>query len=308
MCLPPSLGMQRYVTSSSKLERNPSVNRFNTHAGVHSPAGSLTPNLLNTWAFSGPSGRSRNCLAGGTLMCMHCLFLHTLIGGFLDHWGMPGILLTQICRPLRFLGGGSKQDQHATFSESPEPIGTSPPKLSILLEESQGATMHVFNTPTRRGFLKTAAASAILLILVGSVIADDKSPNHQILGGKPADTSSGSSRYYDGHGRCAGRSGASGSTTRLYDNQGRITGRVDAPKDSTRAYDRSGSFAGRSTFSGEDTRFYDRKGSFNGRSTTSGNTTRFYDSHGAYSGRAETSGGTTRYYDMAGRYVGRKTR
>jgi len=120
--------------------------------------------------------------------------------------------------------------------------------------------MHFFNTPTRRGFLKTAAATAILLTLVGSLIADDKSPN-QILGGKPADTSSGSSRSYDGHGRFAGRSSASGSTTRLYDSQGRMVGRVDASKDSTRVYDRSGSFAGRSTLLGEDTRFYDDKGS-----------------------------------------------
>src|SRR5271157_3227909 len=136
------------------------------------------------------------------------------------------------------------------------------PKLSILLEKSQGATMHLFNTPTRRGFLKTAAASAILLALVSSLIADDKSPN-QILGGKPADTSSGSSRYYDGHGRFAGRSSACGSTIRLFDSQGRVTGRVDASKDSTRVYDRSGSFAGRSTLSGEDTRFYDSKGSLN---------------------------------------------
>ena len=29
--------------------------------------------------------------------------------------------------------------------------------------------MHVFNTPTRRGFLKTDAASAILLTFVGSL-------------------------------------------------------------------------------------------------------------------------------------------
>ena len=38
-----------------------------------------------------------------------------------------------------------------------------------------------------------AASTAILLTLVGSLNADDKSPN-QILGGKPTDTSSGSSR------------------------------------------------------------------------------------------------------------------
>jgi len=200
--------------------------------------------------------------------------------------------------------GRSKQDQHhATISDLLEPKRARPPKLSV----PQGATMHFFNTPTRRGFLKTAAATAILLTLVGSLIADDKSPN-QILGGKPADTSSGSSRSYDGHGRFAGRSSASGSTTRLYDSQGRMVGRVDASKDSTRVYDRSGSFAGRSTLLGEDTRFYDDKGSFNGRSTTSENSTRFYDSHGAYSGRAEPSGGTTKYYDKAGRYVGRKTK
>jgi len=89
--------------------------------------------------------------------------------------------------------------------------------------------MHVLNTPTRRGFLKIAAAAAILLTLVGSLIADVKSPN-QMLGGKPADTSSGSSRYYDGHGRFDGHSTASGSTTRLYDSQGRMTGRVMRPK------------------------------------------------------------------------------
>jgi hypothetical protein len=167
-------------------------------------------------------------------------------------------------------------------------------------------TMHVFANQTRHGLLKTVAMSAILLTLVAILHADDKSPK-QILGGKPAATSSGSSRYYDGHGAFSGRSAASGSTTRLYDRQGRTTGRVDSSKDSTREYDRSGSFAGRSTRSGEDTRFYDRKGSFNGRSTTSGHTTRFYDNHGAYSGKAETSGSTTKYYNKAGKYVGRKT-
>ena len=166
--------------------------------------------------------------------------------------------------------------------------------------------MHFLTKLTHRGFLKTAAASAILLTLLGSLIADDKSPK-QILRGKPAETSRGSSRFYDGHGRFAGRSSASPSSTRLYDSQGRFTGRVDPSKDSTRVYDRSGSFAGRSTLSGEDTRFYDRKGSFNGRSTTSGNTTRFYDSHGAYAGkprpRAARRSTTIRLGDMSG--VGR---
>jgi hypothetical protein len=151
----------------------------------------------------------------------------------------------------------------------------------------QGAIMQFLANLTHRGFLKTAAASAILLTLCGSLVADDKSPK-QILNGKPASTSIGSSRYYDRHGRFAGRSSASGSTTRLYDSRGRSTGRVEGSKDSTRVYDRSGSFAGRSTLSGKDTRLYDRRGSFNGRSTTSGN--------------------TTRYYDKAGRYVGRKTK
>ena len=47
--------------------------------------------------------------------------------------------------------------------------------------------------------------------LVGSIYADDKSPK-QILGGKPAETSNESSRYYDVHGRFAGRSSARGST------------------------------------------------------------------------------------------------
>ena len=168
--------------------------------------------------------------------------------------------------------------------------------------------MNFFTNPTSCGFLKFAAASAILLTLVSYAIADDKSPK-QILGGKPAITSSGSSRYYDGHGCFAGRSSATGSSTRLYDRQGRVTGRVDASRDSTRVYDRNGSFAGRSTSSGEDTRFYDRKGSFNGRSTTSGNTTRFYDSHGAYAGRAATRavrrGFTKRLGDMS---VGRRSR
>ncbi len=176
-----------------------------------------------------------------------------------------------------------------------------------LMRGIQGAAMNLFTNPTRPGFLSTVFASTILLALLGSLMADDKSPK-QILSGKPAITNSGSSRFYDGHGRFAGHSSASGSTSRLYDSQGRVTGRVDASKDSTRVYDRSGPFAGRSTISGEDTRFYDRKGSFNGRSTTSGNTTRFYDSHGAYSGRAETSGGTTKYYDKTGKYVGRKTK
>ena len=36
--------------------------------------------------------------------------------------------------------------------------------------------MTFFTNLTHRGFLKTAAASAILLTLVGSLIADDKSP------------------------------------------------------------------------------------------------------------------------------------
>ncbi len=98
--------------------------------------------------------------------------------------------------------------------------------------------MKLFTNPTRRGFLRTAAGSAILLSLVGTLIADHKSPK-QILGGKPAITSSGRNRFYDGHGSFTGRSSASGYSTRLYDSQGRFTGRVDASRDSTRVYDRS---------------------------------------------------------------------
>ena len=63
--------------------------------------------------------------------------------------------------------------------------------------------MNLFSNPHHRGFLMIAAASTILLTLVGSLYADDKSPK-QILGGKPAITSSGSNRFYDGHGRFAG--------------------------------------------------------------------------------------------------------
>ena len=164
--------------------------------------------------------------------------------------------------------------------------------------------MNPLRTSLRRGVFKLTAALAMLL-LVGSIHADDKNPG-RILGGKPAISGGGSSRYYDGGGRFIGRSSASGSTTRMYDGGGRFTGRVDASKDSTRVYDRGGSFAGRSTRSGSDTRFYDSGGRFDGRSTTSGNTTRFYDSSGAFRGRAETSGGTTRYYDGAGKAVGRQ--
>ena len=203
--------------------------------------------------------------------------------------GRFGVSLTHISHRLTIQVEGCKQDQHDS------------------LDDRARSHHDLFTNLTHRGFLKTVFASAILLTLLGSLIADDKSPK-QVLGGKPAIAASGSSRFYDGHGRFAGRSSASGSSTRLYDSQGRFTGRVDASNDSKRVYDPSGSFAGRATNSGEGTRFYDRKGSFNGRSTTSGNTTRYYDSHGAYAGKAETSGGTTRYYDKAGRYVGRKTK
>ena len=64
--------------------------------------------------------------------------------------------------------------------------------------------MHFFPHQTRRGFLKTAIASAILLTFIGSLNADDKSPK-QILGGKPAETSSGSNRFYDSKGHFAGQ-------------------------------------------------------------------------------------------------------
>ena len=83
--------------------------------------------------------------------------------------------------------------------------------------------MHFLTNPCRRGFLKTAAASAILLTVIGTLTADDKLPK-QILGGNPAITSSGSNRFYDGHGSYAGQSRASGSSTRLYDRQGRCHG------------------------------------------------------------------------------------
>ena len=71
--------------------------------------------------------------------------------------------------------------------------------------------------------LKQIMMALILLTLVGTLHADDKSP-HQILDGKPAASSSGSESYYDGHGSFAGRSSTSGSTTQLYDSQGRLTG------------------------------------------------------------------------------------
>ena len=102
-----------------------------------------------------------------------------------------------------------------------------------------------------RSVLMTAVL--ILLALVGTLHAADKSPQ-QILGGKPAATSSGSSRYYDGHGSFEGRSITGGSTTRLYDSKG--------------------------STSGNSTRFYDPKGSFSGSAENSGSTTRYYDSSG----------------------------
>ena len=139
-------------------------------------------------------------------------------------------------------------------------------------------------------------AATILLALVGSLHAADKSP-HQILGGKPAAISSGSGSYYDGSGSFAGRSSPSGKSTSLYDSKGGFVGRVEAGKDSTKFYDAKGGFAGRTEKSSNDTKFYDSKGSFSGRSTTSGNSTKFYDSKGAYAGRSETSGGTTKFYD-----------
>ena len=145
--------------------------------------------------------------------------------------------------------------------------------------------------------------ATILLALVGSVHAADKSP-HQILGGKPAAISSGPGSYYDGSGSFAGRSSASGRSTSLYDSRGGFAGRVEIGKDSTKFYDAKGGFAGRTQTSGNSTSFYDSKGAFSGRSTTSGSTTKFYDSKGAYSGRSETSDGTTKFYDAAGRLVG----
>jgi hypothetical protein len=87
---------------------------------------------------------------------------------------------------------------------------TSTSARSVTLTTAK-AIMHYFTNLTRRGFLKPPALSAILLTLVGSIYADDKSPK-QILGGKPAETSNESSRYYDVHGRFAGRSSARGST------------------------------------------------------------------------------------------------
>jgi YD repeat-containing protein len=99
----------------------------------------------------------------------------------------------------------------------------------------------------------------IVTLIVGTLHAADKSPQ-QILGGKPAASSSGLGSYYDGHGRFAGRSTTSGSSTQLYDSQGRLAGRVDASKESTRMYDRSGSFAGRSSTSGGMTSIYESEG------------------------------------------------
>ena len=66
---------------------------------------------------------------------------------------------------------------------------------------------------------KSILAATILLALVGSLHAADKSPN-QILGGKPAAISSGSGSYYDDSGSFAGRSNASGKSTSLYDSKG----------------------------------------------------------------------------------------
>lgn len=149
--------------------------------------------------------------------------------------------------------------------------------------------------------------AAIFVACVATLHAADKSPT-QILGGKPAATSTKSGTYYDGRGSFTGRSSTSGKHTQLYDSQGRSTGRVEQSKDSTRLYDRSGSYAGRTQTSGNTTSFYDSKGSFSGRSTTAGNDTRFYDGKGSYTGRATTSGGRTSYYDAQGRFVGSKTK
>lgn len=145
--------------------------------------------------------------------------------------------------------------------------------------------------------------ATILLALVGSLQAADKSP-HQILGGKPAAISSGSGSYYDGSGSFAGRSTANGKSTSLYDSRGGFAGRVEAGKDSTKLYDAKGSLSGRTQTSGNSTSFYDSKGAYSGRSTTSHGTTKYYDAKGAYAGRSETSGSTMKFYDSAGRLVG----
>lgn len=149
--------------------------------------------------------------------------------------------------------------------------------------------------------------ATILLVLVGSLQAADKSPQ-QILGGKPAAISSGSGSYYDGSGSFAGRSTANGKSTSIYDSRGGFAGRVEIGKDSTKFYDAQGGFAGRTQTSGNSTSFYDSKGAFSGRSTTSGNATKYFDAKGAYAGRSETSGATTKFYDSAGRLVGSKTK
>ena len=99
----------------------------------------------------------------------------------------------------------------------------------------------------------------ILLVSVSTLHGGDKSPK-QLLGGKPAATNTGSSQFYDGQGRFAGRSSTSGSTTHLYDGRGRAAGKVDSSKESTRVYDRNGSFSGRTTSSGATTNYYDKKG------------------------------------------------
>jgi hypothetical protein len=41
----------------------------------------------------------------------------------------------------------------------------------------QGATLHIFNTPNLRGFLNTAALSAIVFTLVGSITPTTNRPN-----------------------------------------------------------------------------------------------------------------------------------
>jgi hypothetical protein len=79
----------------------------------------------------------------------------------------------------------------------------------------EGATMNPLMTLFLRRIVKITSASVMLTILVVSVTADDVNPG-RILGGKPAISGGGSSRYYDGGGRYMGRSAGSGSTTRMY--------------------------------------------------------------------------------------------
>ncbi len=58
----------------------------------------------------------------------------------------------------------------------------------------------------------------MFVALFNTIQAIDKSPN-QIFGGKPAATSSGSSRCYDGHGVVAGQCCALPKLMKLLDNE-----------------------------------------------------------------------------------------